>query len=144
MAPIREWFGTYNIMYKWFEQKHGVKALEEYWRFIAETCFNEVVDQFNRCGIEGISDYLSETFDKDGGQYISTIEKDSLIFEVTKCPDYDFMKSATNSKFKPIDDYCKHHEVINSVLAAKAGYSFCMTECNHNGQCKWVFEKKDK
>ena len=143
MAPIREWFGVYNIIYRWFEQRYGKKALEEYWKYIAQNCFSEILNRFST-GIVGVRDYLSETFDKDGGEYLSTIKGDSLIFEVTKCPDYDFMNSVFNINFKPIEDYCKHHEIFNSALAEKAGYSFCMAECNHKGQCKWVFEKTNQ
>jgi len=143
MAPIKEWFGAYNIIYNWFEEKYGYSALEEYWRFIADNCFGDIVKKFSEEGLKGIKEYYEHTFDLDQGEYVSRLNEDSLTIRVEKCPDYDFMKSSDNPFFKPIKNYCKHHEIINSVIAQRSGYTFCMEECDSNGKCKWTFKKQE-
>lgn len=142
MAPIKEWFGGYNVIFNWIEEKYGYDALEQYWRFIAESCFGDIKGISDGNELTGLKDYYECTFAKDDGEYVSEIIDGKLTFEIKKCPDYQFMLSSSNPYFKPIKNYCRHHEVINSVIAEKAGCSFCMTECNNNGACKWIFEKK--
>ncbi len=142
MAPIKEWFGVYNVIYKWFEKNYGCEALEEYWRYIANTCFNNVIDKFKNEGLPGIKDYYEKTFKQDDGECITNLSNGKLTIEVVKCPDYDFLKSSPNPNFVPIANYCKHHDVINQILAEKSGCTFRMEECDNNGKCKWVFEKK--
>lgn len=141
MAPIKEWFGLYNVIFNWFEEKYGGKALEEYWRHIASSCYGEVEEDFREKGLKQIRDYFNAVFERDSGEYLSELKEDRLIYRVVKCPDYDFMNSSENPYFHPIKDYCRHHEVINSVLAEKAGYSFRMTGCSGQGQCTWEVEK---
>jgi len=142
MAPIKEWFGLYNVMYNWFEKKYGYKALNEYWSYITESCFDKVVEDFKKGGLESIKDYYEHTFRLDNGKCKAYLENEKLTIEVTKCPDYEFMKSSSNAHFVPIENYCKHHEVMNNILAEKSGHSFCMCECDNDGYCKWSFSKK--
>ena len=144
MAPIKEWFGLYNVIFSWFEEKYGYQAMAEYWKYIGDNCFDDVVEKIKAGGLKGIQEYFEHTFDLDQGEYVSELQDDRLIFSVEKCPDYEFMKSSENPYFKPIGDYCKHHEVINSIISEKSGYSFCMEECDGAGKCKWVFKKSDK
>lgn len=142
MAPIKEWFGIYSIIFDWFEERYGYDALVEYWKFIADSCFPETVKAFKDKGLEGIREYVEETFQKDGGRFLSKPGEGYFEFEVTECPDYAFFHSSGNRAFAPHEYYCKHHEVINSVLSEKSGFSFHMTECDNNGRCKWVFKEK--
>ncbi len=140
MAPIKEWFGVYNVIFNWFENRHGYNALESYWRFLVDSCFENVIMKIKVEGLKGIEEYFENTFRIDEGEFRSQLEEDKLIFEVLKCPDYKFMKSSTNPNFVPNVHYCKHHEVMNHLLAEKSGYRFYMQECSMDGTCKWVFE----
>jgi hypothetical protein len=141
MAPIKEWFGTNNVIYRWFLEKYGEEGLELYWKYIAGTCFEETVAQFRKEGLSGIDDYFRFIFNRDGGAVKSTLAEDCLLFEVLQCPDYTFMDGSDNPNFKPIRDYCGHHRVINKILAEKAGFDFKMAECDGAGHCKWIFNK---
>lgn len=122
--------------------RYGYDALEKYWRFLAESCFIDVIERFKTEGLEGIKEYYEHSFSMDDGEFSSYIEDEKLIFDVKKCPDYEFMKSSDNPNFIPIHNYCRHHDVINSILAERSGYFFNMSECSNSGTCKWVFEKK--
>jgi hypothetical protein len=141
MAPIKEWFGGYNVIFNWFELNYGYSALEEYWKYIAQNCFEEVIEKFKNGGLTAIKDYYEYTFGLDEGECKTSLENGKLTIEVVKCPDYEFMKSSSNPNFIPIKNYCKHHEIINGVLAKESGHLFCMEECDSNGRCKWAFKK---
>ena len=93
MAPIKEWFGAYNVIYNWFERNYGYSALEEYWKYIAQNCFEEVVEKFKNGGLNAIKDYYEHTFGLDEGECGTCLENGSLTIEVVKCPDYEFMRS---------------------------------------------------
>ena len=144
MAAIKEWFGAYNVIFNWIDKKYGYNALEDYWKHLAETCFNDVIEKFKIEGIECMEQYFKHAFDMDDGQYLTKLEGNKLIFEVVKCPDYEFMESSKNKYFKPVNKYCKHHEIINSIIAYKSGYEFQMTECDNNGKCKWTFKRRNE
>ncbi len=142
MAPIKEWFGAYNVIFRWFEKNYDKEALTEYWKFLAENCFQETVERFKKGGLDEIDNYFRETFEIDGGEYVSSFSENILLCEIKKCPDHDFMKSSDNPCFKPIEDYCGHHDIINSVIAQRAGFTFRMLECSGKGQCRWMFQKQ--
>lgn len=141
MAPIKEWFGAYNIIFNWFERKYGYDALEKYWCFIVKSCYNEVVEQFKSEGLEGIKRYFDQVFSTNGGECKSKMEDGRLVFEVKKCHDYEAMKMSYNPNFIPIYHYCRHHKAMNNLMAEKSGHAFRMMECDNNGTCKWAFEK---
>ena len=141
MAPIKEWFGLYNVIFGWFESKYGSKALEEYYRYLAENCFDDVIEKFRIHGLQGIKDYYEHTFDIDQGEYDSEMLEDEFLFTVKKCPDYQFMLSSENQYFKPMKNYCKHHEIINSVICENSGHCFRMLECDGKGECRWSFRR---
>ena len=50
MAPIREWYGGYSIIYRWFEKKFGEDALYEYWHFVAKEVYSDLAKQFQIAG----------------------------------------------------------------------------------------------
>ena len=142
MAAIKEWFGLYNVIFNWIENKYGYSALEDYWEFIAKSCCEEAVEKVSRDGLEGIKQYYEHTFDLDQAGYSSKYEEGNLVFEISKCPDYEFMNSSGNVHFKPVKNYCRHHEVINNFIAEQCGLSFSMPHCGNHGTCRWVFGKK--
>lgn len=141
MSAIQEWYGAYNVIFNWFKENYGKDDLVEYWKFIANSCYGETIEKFRNEGLEGIEEYFSEIFDKDGGTYKTKLEENKLVFEVLKCPAYNFMKNSDNPHFEPIAEYCEHHQVINSILAEKSGFKFEIAECNNDGYCKWVFKQ---
>lgn len=94
MAPIKEWFGLYNVVYNWIEKNYGYNALEEYWMFMTENCFEDVAETFKDGGLSAIKDYYEYTFNLDNGECRSCLEDEKLTIEVIKCPDYEFMKSS--------------------------------------------------
>lgn len=142
MSAIKEWYGAYNVIFNWFKENYGKKALEEYWKFIANSCYDETIEKFKNEGLDGIKEYFEDIFDKDGGKYNSNLKDNKLVFEVVDCPAYSFMKNSDNPYFEPIEEYCEHHQVINSILAKKSGHKFEMVECDNNGHCKWVFKNE--
>lgn len=142
MAPIKEWFGLYNVAFKWIEEKYGYDELVKYWRFIAESCYAETVEIFKSEGLQGIRNYFEKTFELDDGKILSSINGNSLEIEVTVCPDYAFFDLTDNPYFKPENKYCEHHRIINEYLAEKSGYAFEMPFCDCKGKCKWKFIKK--
>lgn len=145
MAPIKEWFGVYNVIYNWFEKKYGYSELENYWKYIADACYGENVEIFRKKGLKGIKEYFESVFMLDDGEIKCCLEDGRRMeLQIVKCPDHEFFKSSENKYFKPIKSYCMHHAVINARLAEKSGYKFRMPECDCKGKCKWVFEAEEQ
>jgi hypothetical protein len=141
MAAIKEWFGLYNIMYDWFEKNYGYQELEEYWRFVARTCYTKLAAEFKEKGPGYVKDYYEMIFAEDGGKAVGTVCKDEVTIEVLESPDIKWMKAFDNPAFKPVPYYFNHYEVIFGEIAQMAGLDFKMLSIRKNGKCKWTFSK---
>jgi len=117
MAAIKEWFGLYNIIYDWFEKNYGYQKLEEYWKYIARSCYSSLAAEFRDKGPEYVRDYFETIFEKDGGQAIGTVRKGRVTVEVLESPDVRWLKAFDNPAFKIVPYYFNHYEVIFGEIA---------------------------
>jgi hypothetical protein len=142
MASINEWYGAYNIIYKWFENEYGHDDLKKYWRHIARCCYKDLAIDFKVKGLEFIKDYFEWIFQNDGGRARGTISKDIVMVEILESPDYKWMNFYDNPNFKTVPYYFEHYEVIFGEIAKMADLEFKMIENRTDGKCKWEFRCK--
>lgn len=140
MAPIKEWYGAYNVIFNWFEKNFGNEGLLKYWEYIGGSCYGEAIELFRREGLRGVKKYFEEEFLKEETAVCARLEENSLLIEIRECPAYRFMNESKNPYFVPREDYCRHDEVINGILSEKSGLKFTMLECDKRGGCRWLFE----
>ena len=142
MAAIKEWFGLYNIMYDWFEKKYGYQELEEYWSYIARSCYADLAVKFREKGPEYIRDYYESIFLADGGKAKGVVHGNEVVVEVLESPDIKWMQAFDNPNFKTVPYYFNHYEVIFREIAKMAGIEFDMLENREDGKCRWAFRNK--
>ncbi|MPN46745.1 hypothetical protein SDC9_194343 [bioreactor metagenome] len=81
MAAIREWYGGYSIIYRWFEKKFGEDALYEYWHYIAGEVYSELAKKFSDGGPAFIASYFAEIILEDEGKMVVEADKDSVLWK---------------------------------------------------------------
>ncbi len=117
MAPIKEWYGAYNVIFNWFEKNFGKEGLVKYWQHIGRTCCAEVIETFKGEGLAGVKKYFEGEFSKEGAEITASLEGEKLFIDIKKCPAYEFMNESDNPYFTPRRDYCGHDEAVNTILA---------------------------
>ena len=91
MAPIKEWYGLYNVIFNWCEKNFGKEGLVKYWQHIGRTCYAEVIETFRREGLDGVKEYSEGEFTKEGVEITSSLEEEKLFIDIKNCPAYAFM-----------------------------------------------------
>jgi hypothetical protein len=144
MAPSRDWYVTYNVIFNWISAQYGVEGLDEYLLQITKRCFPELIQKIGETGLKGIRDYYVDVFNIDGTRFSMKEDEESLSFEIEDCVDYVVMAESDMTCARPCPYYCRHHEIMNSYFAELCECEFSMTHCNGRGQCGWVFRRKGR
>ncbi len=144
MAAIREWYGGYSMIYRWFEDNFGEEALEEYWHYIAREVYTPLADKFREGGPAYIAAYFPEIILEDEGKLIVESDKDSVTVEILECPDYIWQTYYDQGFSMPRDNYYRSYEVIYGDVAKMAGYDFEMLKFDTQGRLKFRFTRKEE
>ena len=121
MAAIREWYGGYAIIYRWFEDNFGEEGLEEYWHYIAKEVYAPLAEKFRTGGLASIAAYFPEIILEDEGSVCVTANKDSVTVEILECPDYIWQTYYDQGYSMPRDHYHRSYELISVDVVQLAG-----------------------
>lgn len=143
MAPIREWYGGYSIIYRWFEDKFGYEELENYWHYVAKEVYTELAEKFKNGGTSCIADYFKEIIEEDEGTAEITVSDDSVTVDIKECPDYIWQTYYDQGFSMPRDNYYKSYEIIYGDVAKMSGYDFEMLRFDTTGKLKFRFTKQE-
>lgn len=144
MAAIREWYGGYAIIYRWFEDNFGEEGLEEYWHYIAKEVYAPLAEKFRTGGLASIAAYFPEIILEDEGSVCVTANKDSVTVEILECPDYIWQTYYDQGYSMPRDNYYRSYEIIYGDVAKMAGYGFEMLKFDTQGRLKFRFTKEQE
>ena len=92
MAAIREWYGGYAIIYRWFEDRFGYEELENYWHFVAKEVYGDLAGEFRKRGPSYICTYFTDIITTDEGKLTVEADEKSATIEIHACPDYIWQK----------------------------------------------------
>lgn len=143
MAAIREWYGGYSIIYRWFEDKFGYKELENYWHFIAREVYKDLAKEFKAGGPSYICDYFTDIITADEGKLTVKADENSAVIDILECPDYIWQQHYDQGYSMPRDNYYKSYEIIYGDVAAMAGYRFEMLRFDTKGRLKFRFTRQE-
>lgn len=141
MAPIREWYGGYTILYNWFEDRYGYEELQKYWKYIADEIYTELGEKFKEGGLLYIRDYFRDIIEEDEGSVEFKLSDDSLIVDIIECPDNKWQKFYDAGYSIGRENYYRSYEVIYSETAKKAGFEFKVLRYDPTGKLKFEFSK---
>jgi hypothetical protein len=141
MAPIREWYGLYSIMYNWIEDKYGYNDLVDYWKYIAGEIYTDVAENFKQGGFPYICDYFKKIIEIDEGVVEFELADNHITIDIKESPDYKWQKFFDAGFSMPRDHYFRVYEVIYGEVAKKAGLKFEMLRYDPTGKLKFAFYK---
>ncbi|MEG1524798.1 MAG: hypothetical protein RRZ24_06160 [Clostridia bacterium] len=142
MAAIREWYGGYSIIYRWFEDNFGYEGLVDYWHYIAKEVYSELAEEFRRGGLPYIRNYFQEIIEADEGRVQFEQTEGALAVDILESPDYIWQMHYDQGYSMPRDHYYKSYETIYGDVAAMAGMGFEMLRYDKDGKLKFQFTKR--
>ncbi len=141
MAAIREWYGGYSIIYRWFEDNFGYEGLVRYWHHIAEHVYADLADKFRQGGLPYIAGYFREIIEEDEGSVDIALNEDSVTIDILECPDHIWQKHYDQGFSMPRENYYRSYEVIYGDVAKMAGLGFELLRYDKDGKLKFAFKK---
>lgn len=143
MAAIREWYGGYSIIYRWFEDNYGYPELVRYWHYIAREIYAPLAEKFRSGGPAYIQRYFEEIIREDEGEVECTIDGGGATVEILNCPDRIWQKHYDQGFSMPRDNYYRSYEVIYGDVAQMAGYDFELLRYDPEGRLKFRFARRE-
>ncbi len=144
MAAIREWYGGYAIIYRWFEDRFGYEELENYWHFVAKEVYGDLAGEFRKRGPSYICTYFTDIITTDEGKLTVEADEKSATIEIHACPDYIWQKYYDQGYSMPGENYYKSYEIIYGDVARMAGYQFEMLRFDTKGKLKFRFIRQEE
>lgn len=141
MAAIREWYGGYSILYRWFEDHFGYEGLEKYWHYIAKEVYADLAEKFRQGGFAYIAEYFREIINEDEGKVDIVLGEDEVIIDILECPDYIWQRYYDQGYSMPRENYYRSYEVIYGDVAEMAGMRFRLMRYDKDGRLKFSFSK---
>lgn len=143
MAAIREWYGGYSIIYRWFENRFGEDALYEYWHYVAKEVYPELAQKFRDGGPAFIASYFTDIILEDEGKLCVEADKNSVTVKILECPDHIWQTHYDQGYSMPNSNYYRSYEVIYADVAKMAGYDFELLEYDTQGRLKFRFTRQE-
>lgn len=137
MAAITEWFGIYNMIFRYMKNKFGEKELMKYIGDTAQKVYDDLSEEFKANGISGIKGYYGRNFIEDGGNVNIVSDGNTLVFQIAQCPAYQYMLNSENPYDKPEPYFCNCCIEINTIIVKNSGCMLTVTDCDCKGKCKW-------
>jgi hypothetical protein len=141
MSAINEWFGIYNMIFRYIKNRYGEGELSTYVRDTAQKAYACISEGFREKGIDAVLEYYSVNFKKDGGTAETIKTADYIEFNIKQCPAYKYMQNSENPYDRPERYYCSCCSDINRTLLENAGYELKIDDCDCEGSCRWTIIK---
>lgn len=143
MISCMESITVYNEFFNFLDAHHGAKAVETFWRFVADTSFDEPRRSIEEGGMDAIYTYLKETWEEEGDVFDIERNENSITVEVHNCSSVRKLRKAKH--IKRYMNYCGHCPAMYERLFDGLGYRFEMEQTNPDlGVCKVRVTPKDE
>lgn len=141
MAAIREWYGGYSIIYRWFEDNFGYEGLVKYWHYIAKEVYSDLADKFREGGLPCVAEYFREIIEEDEGRAEIALTENSVTVDIQECPDHIWQKHYDQGYSMPRENYYRSYETIYGDVARMAGMGFKLLRYDTEGRLKFEFTR---
>ena len=142
MISCMETVLVYNEFFIFLEEKHGTRAVEDYWRYVADTTFDEPRRIIKEEGLEGVYKYLNETWKEEGDVFEISRDERSVTVAVHDCS--SVRKLHSTKHIKPYSDYCRHCLIMYQRLFGDLGYDFQVEILDPDrGACRMYITRRD-
>jgi len=111
-----------NECFLFLDARHGKKAVEEFWEYVADIYFDDARRMIKDSGIEGIYNYLYNAWTGEGDVLEFERDADSVTVHVYNCSSIRKLRKAKH--ITRYYDYCGHCRPMHKKLFAELGYDF--------------------
>ncbi|NPV55012.1 MAG: hypothetical protein HPY71_16105 [Firmicutes bacterium] len=133
----KDFYGGLSLAFEFMERELGYEALKEYWRRVALSCYQPLIEKLKRKGLPALEEYLRGVFEpqasRSPGQsgtgepdFEITRTGDELILKINRCPALSHMRAAG---YRIYPRYCEHTRVVNEAICRAAG---CEAACEYD------------
>jgi len=136
---LSEFYGIYNTMFQFVEDKYGDEELKKYWEFIGEKYYGWLIEDIKKRGTKAIEDYWLSTTENDDIVYDLKTGPDRFELKIDSCSAIGFIKKSAHDKL--FHKYCQHCRVVNSKIAELSGLEYRVDYDQDKGKCTHAFSK---
>ncbi len=136
----KDFHGAMSFGIEFLEREYGREGLEEFLAGLADTVYKGLVDDIRERGLAALEDHWRGIMDLEDAEYGLTMDGDTLVLEVRKCPAVHHMKA---QDYRVAASYCEHTRIVNEAVCRAAGYEATVDYDQDEGRCVQRFRRAD-
>ena len=110
MISCTEFILAYSELFKYLDDKHGFRAVRDFWIGISDNFLTNLRDYVRKDGTEGMRRYWTHTLTEEGADHTMISSPDRLVIEMHRCPSVGLLRRAKWMKRYP--RYCEHCDIL--------------------------------
>lgn len=136
----KDFHGAMSFGIEFVERECGREGLEEFLAGLADTVYKGLVEDIRERGLEALEDHWRRIMDLEEAEYGLSMDGDTLVLEVCKCPAVHHMKA---HNYRVAGSYCEHTRIVNEAVCRAAGYEAEVDYDQDEGRCVQRFRRAD-
>jgi hypothetical protein len=132
MANVhKDFHGALSYGIRFLTERYGDDKRRQFLSGLGTTVYAPLVDDMRQRGLTAMQEHLETIFSLEGGEFETTMEKDTLVFTVHRCPAIHHMKEH-NYDIAP--SFCDATRLVNTSICNAAGY-VCSVDYDQEAGC---------
>jgi len=131
MIPCTDFIPAYSELFKTLNKINGKKAVEDFWKYLAENFLTNLRSLVKKHGLKGCWLYWQHTLNEEAAGFTMELNEKKGFFRIKmhKCPSKGRLLKIKH--IKPYHDYCRHCDVLYRHILEPLGfeYIFDSTKC---------------
>lgn len=134
----KDFHGALSYGLQFVEEHGGQEGLHDFLVGLAHTVYAPLVDDLRTRGLPALRDHWQTIFELEGGDFSLTMEEDTLVLTVHRCPAIAHMKARG---YAIASHFCEHTRIVNEAICRAAGFASCVDYDREAGRCRQRFWK---
>ena len=133
MANVhKDFHGGLSYGLQFIENEYGEEGLRDFLTGLADTVYKPLVEDVRARGLPALREYWQTIFDLEDGDVEMTMDGETLVLTVKRCPAIWHMKE---HGYAVADHFCEHTRIVNEAVCKAAGYESSVEYDQEAGRC---------
>lgn len=128
----KDFHGALSYGLQFLEDRYGQDALRDFLSGLADTVYQPLVQDLRQRGLQALQDHWSRIFSLEEGEFIVSMDGDTLVLQVQACPAVCHMRT---HGYQVADHFCEHTRWLNEAVCRAAGYEANVEYDQESGRC---------
>lgn len=135
MTVDKQFIKVYDMIFNWILETQGLDQLIKFWKYLAPTILEDMVNMAKKDGLKGCADYWYKTLTEEKARFILDVDPNILKLNITECPAIKLLNQPK------CPEYCRHCAILYAAVLEPLGYVYSWKRTG-GGRCEIRVEKR--